>query len=238
MTSKVYLAMGIFSSALALSACQTAKLTADSKVALPTVSVNLDSDGDGVPDNVDKCPKTPLHTVVDAQGCTVIVDGRGIELMFNGFFPKMSSQLSDIYESDIYKAEFKKIAENLTYYPKASIFIFGHVAANEVDSQALAKFGFDSLSRNRALFLKNKLVLDYKIAPERIQTYDCLDKQFDEDFESIDIHFKALNGKGFESTQSRVTLMASSAVSDLTNLKYNFDIKRYGELAKYCEPFD
>lgn len=234
MISKTYLAVGIFS-ALALSACQTTpKPMIDSKVtpSMPTLSVKLDSDGDGVPDNVDKCPKTPLHTIVDAQGCSIILDGSGLELRFNGFFPKRSSQLPNIYE-----AEFKKIAENLTYYPEASVFIFGHVAADEMDSQALAKFGFDSLSRNRALILKNKLVLEYKIAPERIQTYDCLDKQFDGESESIDSHFKALNGKGFESKQSRATLMASSAVSDLTNFKYDFYIKRYGELAKYCQPF-
>lgn len=240
MTSKVYLAIGIFSSILVLSACQTMpKIAADNsiKTPMPILNVNLDSDGDGVSDNVDKCPNTPLHTVVDAQGCPVIVDGSGIELMFNGFFPKMSSQLPEIDESNIYKAAFKKIAENLNDYPKASVFIFGHVAANEVDSQALAKFGFDSLLQNRALFLKNKLILEYKIAPERIQTYDCLDKQFDEDFESIDSHFKALNGKGFESKQSRATLMVSSAVSELTNLNYDYYIKRYGGYAKYCQPF-
>lgn len=235
MTSTAYLAMGVFSIVFALSACQTApKTAAASKVtpSMPTLSVKLDSDGDGVSDNVDKCPKTPLHTIVDAQGCPVILDGSGLELIFNGFFPKMSSQLSDIY-----KAEFKKIAENLNDYPKASVFIFGHVAANEADSQSLAKFGFDSLSQNRALFLKNKLILEYKIAPERIKTYDCSNKQFDEDFESIDSHFKALNSKGFESKQSRATLMVSSAVSELTNLNYDYYIKRYGGYAKYCQPF-
>ncbi len=216
MTSKVGLAVGIFSSALALSACQTApKPATDSQAASPIATLS-DFDGDGVPDNIDRCPNTPLHTVVDASGCPVVVDGSGIELMFNAFFPKMSSQLSNIYESDIYEAEFKKIAENLNDYPKANVFIFGHAAANEVASQALS--GFDSLSRNRALSLRNKLVLDYKIAPERIKTYDCSNKQFDEDFESIDSHFKALNSKGFESKQSRATLMASSAVSDLTSL--------------------
>ncbi|WP_169393118.1 MULTISPECIES: OmpA family protein [Psychrobacter] len=237
MTSKVYLAMGIFS-VLALSACQAEpKLAADNsiKTPMPILSVNLDSDGDGVPDNIDRCPNTPLHTVVDASGCPVVVDGSGIELMFNAFFPKMSSQLSNIYESDIYETEFKKIAENLNDYPKASVFIFGHAAANEVAYQALS--GFDSLSRNRALSLRNKLVLDYKIAPERIKTYDCSNKQFDEDFESIDSHFKALNSKGFESKQSRATLMVSSAVSELTNLNYDYYIKRYGGYAKYCQPF-
>jgi OmpA-OmpF porin, OOP family len=32
----------------------------------------LDSDGDGVPDHLDKCPGTPKGAVVDAQGCWII----------------------------------------------------------------------------------------------------------------------------------------------------------------------
>ncbi len=32
----------------------------------------MDSDGDGVPDNLDKCPGTPEGAIVDAQGCWII----------------------------------------------------------------------------------------------------------------------------------------------------------------------
>lgn len=32
----------------------------------------LDSDGDGVPDNLDACPGTPAGTAVDASGCPVV----------------------------------------------------------------------------------------------------------------------------------------------------------------------
>ena len=73
---------------------------------------------------------------------------------FNGLFSQMSSQLFDIYD-----AVFVKIAESLNNHSKANVFIFGHAATSEIDKDALATFGFDSLSRNRALIIKNNLVL-------------------------------------------------------------------------------
>jgi OOP family OmpA-OmpF porin len=38
----------------------------------------LDSDGDGVPDHLDKCPDTPSGVQVDAHGCPVDSDGDGV----------------------------------------------------------------------------------------------------------------------------------------------------------------
>ena len=37
-----------------------------------------DSDGDGVPDDQDKCPNTPLGVKVDANGCPIDSDGDGV----------------------------------------------------------------------------------------------------------------------------------------------------------------
>lgn len=39
---------------------------------------NYDSDGDGVPDRLDKCPNTPRGTRVDADGCPLDKDGDGV----------------------------------------------------------------------------------------------------------------------------------------------------------------
>jgi OOP family OmpA-OmpF porin len=38
----------------------------------------MDSDGDGVPDGIDKCPKTPKGATVDAKGCPKDSDGDGV----------------------------------------------------------------------------------------------------------------------------------------------------------------
>ena len=49
----------------------------------PVVTV-LDSDNDGVPDDRDKCPDTPLGTLVDDDGCPVILE------------PKTSAEMTQI----------------------------------------------------------------------------------------------------------------------------------------------
>ena len=38
----------------------------------PVVATPLDSDGDGVPDDADKCPDSPSDKPVDADGCTIV----------------------------------------------------------------------------------------------------------------------------------------------------------------------
>ena len=193
-----------------------------------------DSDGDGVLDDIDECPETLPNVVVDAKGCKIIIEGGdALEMEFSGFFPLMSSQLPDISDT-----EFVKIAAKINEYPEASVFIFGHAATNEIDEDALATLGFHSLSRNRALSIKNTLVLQHHIDAKRIRTYECSNKILVTDTAFIDPSFEKLNVKNIESKQCRATLMASSSVKDLMNLEYDSYIQRYGEYAKHCEPFE
>lgn len=228
MNINFYLVSTVFCSSLGLSACQITT-TAPSKE-LPqhenirTMQAAIDSDGDGVLDAIDECPETPPNVVVDAKGCPVEVDVGGLEMEFNGFFPPKSSQLPVVYNED-----FITMAKSLNEYPRASVFIFGHAATNEINK--------GSLARNRALIVKNALVLQHGIDAKRMRTYDCSDNLFVEDTDNIDRNFKALKLKNIESKQSRVTLLASSGVSDLMDLEYVSYTKKYGEYAKRCEPF-
>ncbi|MCG3862189.1 OmpA family protein [Psychrobacter sp. Ps5] len=228
----------LLATSIVLAGCQTTT-TAPSKE-LPqyenirTMQAAIDSDGDGVPDDIDQCPATLPNVVVDAKGCQIIIEGgEALEMEFAGFFPPMSSQLPAIYD-----AEFMKIAEKINEYPEASVFIFGHVATNEMDKDASATLGFDSLSRNRALSIKNTLVLQHGIEAKRIRTYDCSNKILVKETDYINPSFKALNLNGLEAKQRRATLMASSSVHDLTNLEYDSYIQMYGAYAKHCKPFE
>ena len=232
MTIKRYSILWLLPAFTTLAGCQTTEIVPPKTTPQYEHIMTTRADGDSVLDEIDECPETPPNTVVDAKGCKIIIEGGdALEMEFSGFFPSMSSQLPAIYD-----AYFVKIAEKINEYPKASVFIFGHAATNEINEDALA--GAVSLARNRAIFIKNTLVLKYNIDAERIRTYDCLNKILVTDTAFIDPSFEKLNLKNIESKQSRATLMASSDVHDLSNLKYVSYTRKYGEYAKYCEPFE
>ena len=239
MTIKNHRTLLLLAAFIMLAGCQTTEIvpikTTPQYENIRTMQADIpDSDGDGVLDDIDECPETLPNVVVDAKGCKIIIEGGdALEMEFAGFFPLMSSQLPAIYDT-----EFVKIAAKINEYPEASVFIFGHVATNEIDEDAVATLGFDSLSRNRALNIKNTLVLQHHIDAKRIRTYECSNKILVTDTAFIDPSFEKLNVKNIESKQRRATLMASSSVKDLMNLEYDSYIQRYGEYAKHCEPFE
>ena len=211
---------------ITLTGCQTTS-TAPSKE-LPqhenirTMQAAIDPDGDGVLDDIDECPDTPPNVVVDAKGCQIIIEGgEALEMELRGFFAPLSSRLINTYDK-----EFKKIEEKLNEYPDANVFIFGHLSSNEL---ALSK-GNDNLSRQRALTIKNRLITEHYIAPDRITTYDCLDR-----YPSTNIDD---NPEQIESKDRRVVFKASRQVKDLSNLKYASYTESYGKYAKHCELFE
>ncbi len=237
MTIKNHRTLLLLVASITLAGCQTTEIipskTTPQYENIRTMQADSDLDGDGVLDAIDECSETRPNIVVDAKGCEIIIEGgEALEMEFSGFFPPMSSQLPAIYN-----AEFVKIAEKINEYPEASVFIFGHVATNEIDVDDLANFRFDSLSRNRALILKNTLVLQHNIDAERICTYECSNKLLVKETDYINPSFEALNMKGLEAKQRRATLMASSTVHDLMNLEYGSDIQKYSEYAKHCKLF-
>ena len=223
---------------IGLASCQTTeiippKMTTQYEI-IKTMQAEIDSDSDDVLDDTDSCPETPPNVVVDDKGCEIIIEGGdALEMEFAGSFPLMSSQLPAIYD-----AEFVKMAEKINEYPEASVFIFGHAATNEIDEDTLVTLGFDSLSRNRALSIKNTLVLQHHIDAKRIRTYECSNKILVTDTAFIDPSLEKFNVKNIESKQRRATLMASSEVTDLANLEYVSYTRKYGEYAKHCELFE
>ncbi|MFH1136393.1 MAG: OmpA family protein [Pseudomonadota bacterium] len=74
---------------------------------------DIDSDFDGVPNLLDKCPNTPLGAIVDARGCWLAAYGK--------FF--------DFDKSDVkpqYFAHLQRIADVLKAYPKLEVTLEGH----------------------------------------------------------------------------------------------------------------
>ena len=153
----------ILVSALALSACQTSvsQNQATQTTDLPVAKAILDSDGDGVPDDIDQCPATPWNVVIDERGCPLAPIGVGLRMEYRAFFAKGSSELSPEYQ-----LELDKVAKKLQEYDTATMRIEGHASADEVDK----KLRSNSLARNRAIIVKNYLIMQHQIDPNRLST--------------------------------------------------------------------
>ena len=159
-------------SVLTLSACQTHDLSNQKAqtINLPIILINLDSDGDGVPDDLDQCPNTTENVVVDERGCPEITSLIGMPPMmeYRAFFNKDSSELLPQYHD-----ELDRVAEQMNNYDTATMKIEAHVSKDEVNKASTSMLQSNSLAKNRALIVKNYLVLNHKIESSRLTTLDC-----------------------------------------------------------------
>ena len=155
-------------SALTLSACQTADLSNQTSqvINMPTVVVNLDSDGDGYSDEIDMCPGTPRNIVTDERGCPFTGMGIGLKMEYRAFFAKGSSELSKEYQ-----LELDTVALKLQEYYTATMRIEGHASTDEIGETSVSSSQLNSLSRNRALIVKNYLIMQHQIDPNRLSTF-------------------------------------------------------------------
>ena len=157
---------------LALTGCQTADLSKQTSktINMPTVVVNVDSDGDGVPDELDQCPNTKMESniVVDDRGCHLIMGpDMSLKIEYRAFFAKGSSELLPKYQS-----ELDKVSEIMNTHTTSTMRIEGGISENEIDDgDSIAKS--NTLAKNRALMVKNYLLLKHGIEPSRLTTLNC-----------------------------------------------------------------
>ncbi|MGP5372494.1 OmpA family protein [Psychrobacter alimentarius] len=150
-----------------LAACQTPLKSTVLNQSIEESPITLvadipDSDGDGVPDDIDECPATPLNVVVDKKGCPFTGMGIGLKIEYRAFFAKGSSELALEYQF-----ELDRVAMQMKKYDTATMKIDAHISENEM-GQALS-----ALPENRAMMVKNYLILKHDIEPSRLSTFDC-----------------------------------------------------------------
>jgi OOP family OmpA-OmpF porin len=143
----------------------------------------LDSDGDGVPDDLDKCPDTPKGCIVDKDGCPVdsdndgVCDGldkcpdtpKGVPVDETGCPSVEKLKLENVHfrilSYELSKeaiAILDEVAKTLAAYPQLKVEVQGHC-----DTTGNDKIN-DPLSQNRANAVKKYLVKK-GVAAERLE---------------------------------------------------------------------
>ena len=125
------------------------------KLAPKPVAKPMDSDGDGVPDYLDKCPNTPMGASVDARGCwtyeAVVLFGFDSAEIKSEAYP-MLDEASDIMkknpdlkvEIDGHTDSTGPAAYNMTLSERRAEAIKAHFVNRGVDSDQLTTKGFGS----------------------------------------------------------------------------------------------
>ena len=117
----------------------------------------LDSDGDGVTDDIDQCPDTPAGTRVDSVGCPLpVTQVASIKLKVNFAFD------SDVVE-ERYFSDLGELAAFLKRFEDLYVDIEGHT-----DSTGPEDYN-QQLSQRRAQAVVDLLVNQYGIPAQRLE---------------------------------------------------------------------
>ena len=117
----------------------------------------FDNDSDGVINQRDQCPLTPIDAVVDNDGCPSYIDSSE-ENKIHVLFANDSSEIPENYMQNI-----NKMSEFLVKYPKTHIELKGY--ASPVGNAAYNI----ALSKRRANAIRQALI-NHGISPSRIKT--------------------------------------------------------------------
>ncbi|MBG9997783.1 TolC family outer membrane protein [Pseudoalteromonas sp. NSLLW24] len=124
-----------------------------------TQSSFLDDDGDGVPNEQDTCPSTPLSTNVDLSGCTIYsASTSNIEIGI-----PFSADSSDVRPQ--YIQEISRLADFLKENPNKQVEIQGH-ASLDGDRKYNRK-----LSEKRAFAVAEILIKQFDVEPKRVKSF-------------------------------------------------------------------
>jgi OOP family OmpA-OmpF porin len=114
----------------------------------------MDTDGDGVPDGLDKCPDTAAGLRVDANGCPIEVSEKETQLLDTGLI-RLQNVNFETGKSTLLPESFPALDEVgniLSKYPELKIEIGGHT-----DSRGSAARN-QALSEDRAGAVKDYLI--------------------------------------------------------------------------------
>ncbi|MBU0768972.1 MAG: OmpA family protein [Proteobacteria bacterium] len=150
-------------------------------LAKPAPMAVLDSDGDGVPDNKDKCPNTPKGVKVDVFGCPLDADRDGVADYLDqcpntpmgatvdarGCWTYAAVVLFDINSAEVKSEAYQMLTEAILIMkknPDLKVEIDGHT-----DNTGTAAYNM-TLSEKRAEAIKDHLVTR-GIDPQRLNTH-------------------------------------------------------------------
>jgi len=125
-------------------------------VVQPVVAKVLDTDNDGVADNMDRCANTPATVKVDSKGCTLYSE-HAVEIKLNIVFANNSSIVQPALVDDI-----RRLADFMKEYTSTSVEIEGHSSATGNADYNLM------LSTKRAEAVKSILINKFNIEASRL----------------------------------------------------------------------
>ena len=135
-------------------ACKGKGGSAESSVSVAVAAPILDSDGDGVPDNLDKCPNTSAGAKVDKDGCP-IVECKSVTLSIT-----FDTGKAVIKES--HHQELNMVADKLHKFSNSTTVIEGHT--DNIGSAA----SNSKLSQKRAEAVRDYIVKTFGIDAGRV----------------------------------------------------------------------
>lgn len=219
-------------SALTLIGCQTASKVPSKPISITENSNSYeniiiplpdvpDSDGDGILDDIDNCPKTPFNIAVDNDGCPVSVNLMGpLAIEIRTYFEQGSAE----FWREGYATDIDTLAGKFVEYNYLPIIILGHISKPEAlaiqtakTTQANNKAPVNKqLAQDRAQLIKDRLV-SQGVSANRIYTYDC------------GINYQIITDETDESTFMNQRVFGWSAVEDEKYIVQPHGLKGYQE---------